>query len=191
MRIDITKFILINILDSCSIWNIISSKVLISNAFDANCDFSLTKFVEYECLHRRSDPTVEDDELQKIFRQGIMSKRFTSYQLSIEDIQEPNLLENRKKLGIGELSSIAFAKKVNQAFLTDDQNARKLAEIILGKEKVQTTPHLLGWLFFNGRLGDSDLELIISEHNFYKRPLEKYFRETYHESLRIKSLLKY
>jgi len=48
-------------------------------------------------------------------------------------------------LGIGGLSSIAFSKKINQSFLTDDQNARKIAKEILRDDKIQTTPHIVGW----------------------------------------------
>jgi hypothetical protein len=90
---------------------------------------------------------------------------------------------------MGELSSIAFAKKINQYFLTDDQPARKLAEAILGTDKVQTTPHLIGYLFFHRHFIDEDLETIIQEHKGFKRPLEPYFREAYFEALRIRLTL--
>ena len=74
------------------------------------------------------------------------------------------LLERRKRLGKGELSSIALAMKTNQAFMTDDQKARKLGKEVIGNDKVQTTPHLLGWLFFEGKLLDVDKEDIVAEH---------------------------
>lgn len=106
--------------------------------------------------------------------------------MSIEDLQEIEILESRKKLGKGELSIIAFAKKINQGIMTDDQQARKLGESVLGKDRIQTTPQLLGWFFYNRILIDSELDVICYEHTSKKRPLEKFFREVYHESLRIK-----
>jgi len=44
---------------------------------------------------------------------------------------------------------------------------------------VQTTPHLFGWLFYSGRLGDSDKTAIIEEHKEFKRSLAPYFEEMY------------
>jgi len=79
----------------------------------------------------------------------------------------------------GELASIACAKKMGKAFLTDDQKARKLAAQFIASKMVQTTPHLLGWLLFISYLGDSDLHIIIDEHKKFERPLEKYFLEVY------------
>jgi predicted nucleic acid-binding protein len=104
--------------------------------------------------------------------------------LSIDDLQDKLLIKHSQQLGIGELSSIAFSKKINQPFLTDDQKARKIAQAILGSDNVQTTPHIVGWLFYNGTLADSDLEPIISEHKSLKRPLEKYFRLVYEEAMK-------
>ena len=56
----------------------------------------------------------------------ISQKRFTAYNITIDDLQEIDVLNSRKKLGKGELSSIVFAKKTRQAFLTDNTRARKL-----------------------------------------------------------------
>ncbi|GAX38635.1 hypothetical protein [Nodularia sp. NIES-3585] len=77
------------------------------------------------------------------------------------------------------LEFIAFAKKTRQAFLTDDQGARKLAAQVMPSNMVQTTPHLLGWLLFISYLNDNDLQKIISEHQKFHRPLKKYFLEVY------------
>ena len=72
--------------------------------------------------------------------------------------------------------------------MTDDSQARKLGQSVLGNNRVQTTPHLLGWLFYIRDLIDSDFLTIIEEHESFLRPLSKYFKEAYHESLRIKSM---
>ena len=120
---------------------------------------------------------------------GDRDGKFNSYHLDIEDLQEVALLQKRKNLGNGELASIAFAKKTNQAFLTDDKKARTLAEEIMVRQFVQTTPHLLGWLFFTNFLSDSDLKPIIDENKKHNRPLAEYFTEMYRRALDYRSKL--
>ncbi len=101
----------------------------------------------------RKNPTPEALELQNIFIKATEDGKVKKYNLELEDLQEVAILEKRKRLGKGELASIVFAKKTNQAFLTDDQGARKLASEVMNTRLVQTTPHLLGWLFFSTFFG--------------------------------------
>jgi hypothetical protein len=188
MTIDPSHFEKLNVADSCSIWNILSSLPLYLASQRAKCNFCCTNFVYYECLHKpRKEYKPEDIVLQNCLRQAIKDNQFKSYHLEIEDLQEVALLQKRKNLGKGELASIAFAKKTNQAFLTDDQKARNLAKEVLPRQFVQTTPHLLGWLFFTNFLSDSDLDPIIDEHKRLNRPLEEYFIEMYHRALYYRS----
>lgn len=192
MNIDITNCNKINLIDSCSLWNVLSSLIIYSVVIENKFSFSITKFVEYECLYKpRTVPNKKDEELQARLKSEIKKGNVTCHNLSIEDLQDDLLLKNRDSIGIGELSSIAFARKVSISFLTDDQKARKLATEILGGKYVQTTPLVLGWLFYNNLLSDADIEGIIQSHKEYFRPLEKYFREVYDESLRLKYLLKH
>jgi hypothetical protein len=111
--------------------------------------------------------------------------------VDVEDLQDVEILQNRKRLSLGELSSIAFANKTKQAFLTDDQKARRLAERVLQPDHVQTIPHLFGWLLFTGALQDSDKDCVIGEHAAMKRPLGRFFEEMYLSALeqRLKSKL--
>lgn len=191
MAIDPSQFQKINVVDTCAVWNILSSKRLYLTAVEAGCHFCFTNFVRYECLHKpRSSPKPNDLELQNRLQKEIQARRFKNYQLDLEDLQEVEILQKRKSLGKGELSSIAFAKKINKAFLTDDMKARKLA----GDSDcrfVQTTPHLLGWLYFANFLSDYDLEPIIKEHeectNEGEGSLAQYFREMYHRALDYRS----
>ena len=184
MDTDIKSFNTINVVDSCSIWNIMSSILLLTASMQAKCFLSITKFVEYECLYKpRKDILKTEEDLKSKLNDLLIKKEISCYSLSISDLQEVELLNSRKKLGLGELSSIAFAKSTNQCFLTDDQKARKLAKEVLGKNMVQTTPHLLGWLLANYFLSENDLDLIIKEHNYNKRPLEPYFRAIHPMSL--------
>jgi len=67
--------------------------------------------------------------------------------ISVRRLAEVELLESRTRLGKGELSSIAFAMKIGHAIITDDKEARKLAETS-GHALTQTTPHLFAWLIF-------------------------------------------
>lgn len=187
MTIDITCCEKVNIIDSCATWNILSSILLYNTINDNKFYFSITKFVEYECLFReRKNPTLGDIEIQKRLRRAQQKGDFQSHIVSIDDLQDASIIQNSQNLGRGELSSIAFCKKTNQVFLTDDQKARKIATVILGREKVQTVPHLVGWLFYEGLLTDGDLELVISEHKEKVRPLEKYFRQVYLFALSIR-----
>jgi predicted nucleic acid-binding protein len=191
MTIDITRCSKVNIIDSCSIWNLISSLLLYSRINANGFYFSITQFVEYECLFKeRSNPSNQDNEIQKRLRNYKNSGAFPTHQLSIADLQDSDIIKHSQHLGRGELSSIAFCKKTGQVFLTDDQKARKIAKTILGEEKTQTVPHLVGWLFYAGILSYSDIDPIIEEHKFYDRPLEKYFRLVYDEAMRIRLLSK-
>lgn len=183
INVNVSLFHQYNVTDTCAVWNVLSSRVLYSTASSTGCIFCITQYVMYECLHKGRKLTNHGPTLQNRLRQEQSKGNFSTYSLSIEDLQEVGILEKRRNLSKGELSSIVLAKKINQAFLTDDQKARKLAGEFLGK-LVQTTPHLLGWLFFIGRLTDGDKQIIIDEHKNLGGLLEIYFEEIYQESLR-------
>lgn len=187
MNIDITQINKFSIIDTCSIQNILSSNIFHSAIISNGFSFCVTKFVEYEMLYKQSSvPSDAENTIKNRYKQEVAKGKYQCHSLSIEDLQEIEILESRKKLGRGELSIIAFAKKISQGIMTDDQAARKLGKSVLGKDKIQTTPQLLGWLFYQRILIDSELDQICSEHTSNKRPLEKFFREVYLESMRIK-----
>jgi hypothetical protein len=179
MPIDPRTFHRVNMIDTCTLWNVLSSNKLYQGALSTGCVFSCTGFVIYQCLHK---PRLKADQCDTELQRRLMNERvngsFKSYPLALEDLQEVEILEKRNRLGKGELSSIAYAKRTGQAFLTDDQQARKLAlEIIPGR--VQTTPHLFGWLVWEGILNDSDKTVVIAEHEQLQLPLCKHFEEVY------------
>ena len=187
MTVDPSHFELHNVTDTCAVWNVLSSLIFYTNASSAGCRFCLTYFVYYECLFKpRSNPTQEELDLQDRLRKERSKGAFQSHHLDIEDLQDIIILENSKRLSKGELSSIAFARKTRLAFLTDDQKGRKLAEQVMDRNKVQTTPHLFGWLYFTNRLGDRDKDRIIQEHSQFSRPLAVCFEEMYQEALRCR-----
>ena len=187
MAIDPRSFHRVNMVDTCAVWNILSSNKLYEAAFQAGCIFSCTGFVIYECLvkpRKNTDP--HDVVLQRRLVETRKNGRFSTFNLDVEDLQEVDILERRKKLGKGELSSIAFAKRTNQALLTDDQGARKLGQEVI-PDHVQTTPHLFGWLLFEGILKDSDKDIVMAEHESLNLPLRKYFEEISEIALRYQS----
>jgi predicted nucleic acid-binding protein len=177
MAIDPSRFETSNVVDTCGVWNILRSQSLYSAALAAGCHFVITTYVEYECLRKpRKRISAADTELVSRLKAAQSNGSFSAHSADLSDL-EPLLL-NRKRLGRGEISSIAFAIKLRQAVLTDDQKARRLATDV-GHSPVQTTPLLFGWLIFVGKLADSDKGKVIQEHRELKGILEKYLEEAY------------
>lgn len=191
MNCNITKIHLVNITDSCSVWNILTSSVIYNASIQAGCFFALTNFVSYECLYKKRKQAHDEELVEKLERE-ISSGRFNKCGITIDDLQEIEILENRKRLGKGELSSIVFAKKTGQAFLTDDRKARNLGKEVLGTDYVQTTPHLVGFFFYKRHLVDADFATLIAEHKAALKSswgdLSSFFEIAYNESLRISLL---
>ena len=186
MAIDPSRFHLINVADTCSVWNVLSSARLHSASKEANCEFCVTSFVRYECLTKpRKTPSPAAAELMRRLIHEQSRGGFVAHSCDIGDLQAIKLLESRKKLGKGELSSIAFAMKIGHAVITDDMKARKLAEDS-GHALTQTTPHLFSWLIFRGRLGDSDKQTVITQHQSMERPLAPHFEDAYVIALQCK-----
>jgi hypothetical protein len=187
MASDPRSFNKVSMADTCSVWNVLSSNRLYHGAISAGCIFCCTGFVNYECLLKpRKKAHSPDLELQRRLTAARNGGKFQLFNLEIEDLQEVEILEKRKKLGKGELSSIAFAKRTHQAFLTDDKNALKLALEVLPTGRVQTTPDLFCWLVFEQFLGDSDKQVVISEHESLERPLREQLEESYSIALQYR-----
>jgi hypothetical protein len=187
MEIDVSNFFKTNVIDTCAIWHVLSSKKLVRATKNTGCHFAATEFVYYEALHKtRKSPKKEDLDLQDYLRKERVSGFFGNCSLDISDLQDVGVLDKRMRLGKGELSSIVFAKKAGLAFMTDDQKARKLGQSVIARNRIQTTPHLFGWLFFSGNLTDSDKEALISEHEKCGGRLRPYFEAAYHEALRCR-----
>jgi len=65
---DITTYHKLNVIDTCSIWNIISCPRIYSATIDALCYFSFTEYVHYECLFKKrsnSTPKELQNKLKK------------------------------------------------------------------------------------------------------------------------------
>lgn len=191
MSINPSLFNKLNVTDSCSIWNILSSKIFLQATKASKCVFCCTAYVQYECLDKpRKKSSSKDIELKKLLVEEQKEGNFPVYHLDIDDLLNIEVLEKRMNLGKGELSSIAFAKQTRQAFLTDDQGARTLASTTLDEKNVQTTPHLFGWLIYEQFLTDLDKENIIIQHESFNRPLKKYFEIMYNKALEYRLMNK-
>lgn len=177
MSIDPSLFHPMNVADTCAVWNILSSDILHSAAKKAGCSFCVTGVVQYElAIKPRSRRKDADIELQKRLAKEQAGGGFPSITCSIDDLRVVSALEARKKLGKGELSSIALAMRLYMAVITDDRKATRLARDT-GHAMTQTTPHLLAWLEFTGALSSSDKRLLFEQHAGLNGTLAGPFRE--------------
>ena len=191
-RVDVRRFIHDNVTDTCAVWNVLSSRTLYAAARAASCRFVITGYVAYECLRKRSQQDEGDRQILERFRISRKEGLWPIHSLKVEDLFDYEMLERRKRLGKGELSSMVLAKKIGAAVLTDDQKGRRLAESYLGGvERVQTTPHLFGWLVFDGRLVDSDKDVVVHEHSQLGRPLAPYFETIFMKALEMRLAVQY
>ena len=185
---DPTHFHKYNVTDTCAVWNLLASTTFYGASRAVGCIFSCTQFVVYECLYRprSTKPSAQEEELRERFRKEHERRAIPSYKIAIQDLQAVEILANRKKMGKGELSSIVFAIRTRQAFLSDDKGAIKLALTELDNTMVQSTSLLFGWLFFHDHLVDYQKEQIISDLETHGRNMRQYYEEAYNHSLQFK-----
>lgn len=189
MSIDPSLFHLLNVADTCAVWNILSSDVLHSAAKKAGCSFCVTGVVQYElAIKPRSERKASDIELRERLSKEQASGGFPSIACSIDDLRVVSALEARKKLGKGELSSIALAMRLYMAVITDDRKATKLARDT-GHSQTQTTPHLLAWLEFNGALSEGEKRLLLEQHAGLNGSLAGPFRDALEIARHCKAIM--
>ncbi|MBI2752327.1 MAG: hypothetical protein HYX46_02260 [Betaproteobacteria bacterium] len=76
MAIDPSTFHLVNVADTCSVWNVLSSARLHAAAKEARCEFCITSFVRYECLTKsRKAPSSAGTTLHLSFAPGARQPR--------------------------------------------------------------------------------------------------------------------
>ena len=179
MSIDPSRFHPINVTDTCSVWNLLSSVTLYRAALAAQCHFCVTGFVNYECLIKpRTLPTAVTRELQHRLEEARCAGQFEIHSCNLDNLQIISMLEGRKRLGKGELSSIAFAMGRGLAVLTDDQGARKLSSAA-GNHPTQMIPHLHSWLIFTRKLDDSDHSNVLNQHRQMEGSLARHLQDAY------------
>src|SRR2546423_1749304 len=101
MRADPSHFKPLNVADTCSVWNVLSSKLLYARAVSSKCFFSCTDFVRYECLAKKRKFSPEDQELQSRLRKEMLNGQFRSYGMDLEDLQDVGILQSRKRVSLG------------------------------------------------------------------------------------------
>ena len=194
MQVDVRTFTQFNAIDTCAIWNVLSSSCLISAALSKQLWFLVPEYVRYEALDRpRTDPAPSELALQAKFRDILRkSQGFTHQSLSLADLQAVANIPAVGRLGGGEIAALALARKMRIGFLTDDQKARTKAPDA-GVGTAHTTPHLLGWLIYEGVLSDSDFGVVVSEHEASvpkkNGQLTKFFRAAYEEACRCRLVI--
>ncbi len=184
MAFDPHKFHQMLVTDTCSVWNLMSSRRLFHAACSANVYFCITPMVLFECLFKpRKLITPEKSELINRLKQARKNDAFPIHACDIDDLAEISR-GAPKGLGSGELSCIAVAYRIMTfGVMTDEKRARRYAEKQLSL-KVETTPRLYGWLHFQGYLSDADHSEVIAEHERYEnRPLSEYFQSAYRSAL--------
>lgn len=187
MAFDPRSFSNLVAVDTCSIWNILSSKKLSIAAFSSGVHFIITPMVNYECLYKqRKQPTDGQNELKDRLTSALSKNKVFIQHCDLQDLIKIALLAP-KKLSSGELSCIAMSYNLsNISVMTDEKLARKFSEEKL-MLRVETTPKLYGWLHYNLKLSDADHSDIIKEHeSFERRPLTKFFNEAFEVALQYR-----
>lgn len=175
--------------DSCAVQNLLSSRTLHSACQRHGLQFVVTRYCLYECLDKPRKVELPGDlEIQRRLRDARDHGLFESHELTIEDLQEAAIIRLRRRVGAGELSTIALAKRFGIGVQTDDDKAEKLAIEVLSLDQVQSTPHVLGWLYFHGHLLDHELSTIVAEHRAVGRSIASRFEEAHLEACRVKLL---
>lgn len=187
MALDPRNFNRMVVTDTCSVWNLLSSRILFRSARSTGLYFCITPMVLYELLHKpRKNVTPEQIELIKRFKAARDSKTFDTQECELDDLIAVSS-HAPMRLNSGELSCIAIAYKMKTiAVMTDERLARRYAEQSLSL-MVETTPKLYAWLHYNLHLSDGDHHDVISEHEKYeRRPLTHFFNEAYETALQYR-----
>lgn len=181
-------------IDTCSVWNILSSKTL-TLAARQSCHFVLAEYVRYECLVKvwnvssksPADRTALQAKLSEALAAG---KHFSVQPLSVDDLRGLVAdVQTVRRFDRGELAALALARKLYSGFMTDDRIARRVGEEALGLDRVRTTPHLVGHLVYVGQLSDGDIQAVIKDNvalNTRYGNLEEYIKKCYEHAMGLR-----
>jgi hypothetical protein len=147
---------------------------------------SSTRFVKYECLHKRGANSPEWIELRKRLLMRVSANEIMFCDIELEDLQEVASLEARLAISKGELSCIAWAKRTVQSFFSDDKKAKLLAGSVLDDESIQDTPHLCAWLCIHGSIHEHDEVQIKADLKSLNRPLDPHISNAFRRALEIR-----
>ena len=181
-----TSFNLLNVADTCALWNLLGSPLLHKASKAVRVSICGTHFVRYECLFKAGANSPAWIELRRRLEACVSSNEIMFCNIELEDLQEVAALEGRMAISKGELSTIAFAKRTGQSFLSDDRQAKDLAKSVLAAESIQDIPHLCGWLCVNDILHESDASTIRAELKTLQRYLDPHIANAFRGALEIK-----
>ena len=177
----------VNVTDTCAIWNLVGSTTLFRTARQEHLSFVITNTVSYECFikSRGSAPSPAHRQLRQRLAKHIERGEVRQSDVTIDDLQDvintARRLGSDKRLGCGEISCAALARRLRQAVLTDNKrDFRAIGELVDGL--LQTTPRLLGWLCLVGRLTDGDVNDVIKEHCSSDGHLSRIYKRAYCEA---------
>ncbi len=179
-------FMLLNVADTCALWNILGSAFLYRASRNARVTISSTQFVHYECFYKRGGNSPEWQELRSRLRERMKNGEIRFWDIDLEDLQELAALEQRKAISKGELSSIVFAKRTVQSFFSDDRQAKALARTVLARDAVQDTPHLCAWLCIHDAIHETDEQTIREELRALNRALDPHLHDAFLKALEYK-----
>ena len=180
-------FTLVNVTDTCAIWNVVGSATLFKAARKSGLYFIITNTVYYECFvkSKGTAPSAEHEELRIRLRENIHRGDVSRIDLTIDDLQELIGVARRlgvdRRLGYGEMASAALARHLGQAVLTDNKrDFRAIGELVDGR--LQTTPRLLGWLYLDGGLTDGEVKDVIEQHRKSGGQMAEVYERAHYEA---------
>ena len=187
MTIDPSKFSSAIVADTCSVWNMLSSRALFEATKSSRVSICITPMVRYECVikHRKTE-TAEQTELLRRFHLAESDGVLPVHACDARDLLTIGRLAP-SSLSSGELSCIATAYGIQSiAVMTDEKKARRFAAGM--SLKVETTPRLYGWLHYSNQLTDSDHPKVIAEHeSLERRPLTTFLNAAFEAALRSRA----
>ena len=188
-------FNLVNVTDTCAVWHLVGADTLFRAARRRNIEFIITPTVFFECFvkTRGRAVTAERQALRTKLQGHLDRKQIAHIGMSIEDLQETIHIAKRsgldKRLGQGELSCAALARGLGYpAVLTDNRrDFPAIADLVNGR--LQKTPQLLGWLYVEGHITDSDVDDIVCEHQASSGDMSRIYKQA-HEMACEKRLMR-
>ena len=181
------RFMRVNVTDTCAIWHVVGSVTLFKAARESGLSFIITNTVYYECFvkYKSTAPSPEHEELRVRLRENIHRGDVSRIELTIDDLQELIGVARRlgfdKRLGCGEMASVALARHLRQAVLTDNKrDFGAIKELVDGR--LQTTPRLLGWLCLDGGLTDGEVKDVIEQHRASGGQMAEVYERAHYEA---------
>ena len=181
-------FNLVNVTDTCALWHLVGADTLFRAARQVKVDFIITPTVFYECFvkTRGGSVTAERQALRTKLQGHLDNEQIAHIGVSIEDLQDTVDIAKRstldKRLGQGELSCAALARRLGHPAVLTDNKRDFLAIRNLVNDRLQKTPQLLGWLYVKGHISDSDVDDIVCEHKASSGQMADIYKQAYEQA---------